>query len=657
MAPEPDLDALSRVQLGWQALRNVFGNLKSLGVGSTPELPRVLVIGEHSASVIEAIMGISWADDDNSGASRLPAEFVFNPDLSDSIRVKTQEENLTYHMNRGRLASKIQATTQRQAIDTHNQIIRVEVPALHNPEFTLISLPVFPSNRTESNENCETGHIDELVNKYMQEESTIYVVALSATDEPAEQHFFREAKKADPDGQRTLGVIIYPTGFREQSSKQEVFQGLTGTGWHALQDNRPEKTPTIKDLDDADTTFFQSPVWSKVSARDRGVNALREKLAGMLFLRILLPLPDLATKIATCISSHENRIKSLDDTKKTSLEVKKHLNKIAFRFQRIAADAIRGHHLEEFFGGLPTNLRDLTWQMRKLHHFVVAANDAFRHCISLKGHRDSGWKPDSDRGDSSSWDTNKFDEPNSHLKAIIDLYDLRNLEGLDIETLRRKFSSQMLTACQNINSPGCPQDQITLDILHETSKHWEALAREHARMAGLLSDDFFGRYFDDKEAQLDAKMIDGSRLVIKRRRDGILVRHADRNIQQDNRSEVLDETITQAGMRESDLMSEQLLDHVSVCYKTSAEFFAQSIVLAIEDCLVRGIPDLLNPEKAFDLNDTELVAFSLPTQTQIEKEALVKELEALRRALPFCNNLKCKLDQTLGKVIPIYFLP
>ncbi|KAK4444946.1 hypothetical protein QBC34DRAFT_429538 [Podospora aff. communis PSN243] len=638
-----DFQGLRRVQLYWQKLENTIAKLKDTGLGSAIELPKIVLIGDvlAVACAIEGITRIHWADVAKVHY-HLSAEFVLVSELENTIKVKVREETLVFRVDQGALASRIEAETKRLGINIHNEVLRIEVPALRKPNITLVNLPGVLRD-------------DSIFGKYMQDESTVVILALSNCGTIFDgtryhERYSRPVIKHDPDGQRTLGIITYRPSRVQSSSSEEIVPGLdekaegphpkVTLGWHALQDTRPKKVPFFRCLDDADAAFFRGTPWSKVDSQNYGVAALREKLARLLFQRILLSLvPALTSRIEACISTHETQLQSLDNAMETTSEIRRSLLNVAFCFQRIATDGIRGHHADEYFGDLPTGSQDLDSRMKKLHHFLMDANDAFRHAISLEGH------PGNSDGQ---------DAANHQLTAILNLYDSKNFEGLDIKSFRKKVSSQMLNACQDINLRAS-REQTTLDIFRGVSKHWEAVAKEHLRicvrgtrvfvrelglhlfagdseLAETFLDGCFGKYFDAKEAQLNGKIAEFVRIqsstcsllplgnshhVIKRRRSGQLVRHADRNV------------------REDDSMDDNCTQH-----------FEDNVVPAIEHCLIRDIPGIPNPDQVLDLSDAKLSTYAESTQTKTERKRLVEQLKELKTALTLCKPWSARRETT-----------
>jgi len=62
------------------------------------------------------------------------------------------------------------------------------------------------------------------------------------------------------------------------------------------------------------------------------------------------------------------------------------------------------------------------------------------------------------------------------------------------------------------------------------------------------------------------------------------------------------------------------------------------MTLAVENCLISDIPNILSPEKVYDMPDEKVIMLAAESrQIQRERERLQSELEKLRMGLAACR--------------------
>jgi hypothetical protein len=74
----------------------------------------------------------------------------------------------------------------------------------------------------------------------------------------------------------------------------------------------------------------------------------------------------------------------------------------------------------------------------------------------------------------------------------------------------------------------------------------------------------------------------------------------------------------------------------------SLRVFTDNVVtLALENCLISDIPNILSPEKVYDMADDRVTALAAESkQTRREREELRMQLERLRISLAACREYK-----------------
>src|SRR5262249_29730652 len=153
---------------------------------------------------------------------------------------------------------------------------------------------------------------------YMKQQKSIILAVMSASNNLAVQIVAQEAKKHDPNRERTLGVITKPDlAVAGSQNEMKCFQLVRGQesmhklklGWHVLR-NRPEGRENVSadDRDAEEEEFFRTGAWSNISPTSCGIMYLRKKLSRVLLEHIQKTLPGLIWEIEDKLSTRQNTL-------------------------------------------------------------------------------------------------------------------------------------------------------------------------------------------------------------------------------------------------------------------------------------------------------------------------------------------------------------
>jgi hypothetical protein len=133
-----------------------------------------------------------------------------------------------------------------------------------------------------------------LVKEYIKKESAILVPIFQATSDIATQCAYRLAREADPDGQRTVGVLTkmdrivdYPN---DDEKHHELATLVKGEGKHKLVNGtfvirNPTGSETLEDPDELEKETIralkQHRIWRDVPSDRFGLQNLTIKLSGL----------------------------------------------------------------------------------------------------------------------------------------------------------------------------------------------------------------------------------------------------------------------------------------------------------------------------------------------------------------------------------------
>ena len=123
-------------------------------------------------------------------------------------------------------------------------VLRVEVKGPRLPQLTIVDLPGLIHSETKYQSKKDVKLVTELVNSYMRRERTIILAVISAKNDIANQIVLRRARRADPGGNRTLGIITKPDTLPAESKNEDAFINLASNqdvkfklGWHVVRNH------------------------------------------------------------------------------------------------------------------------------------------------------------------------------------------------------------------------------------------------------------------------------------------------------------------------------------------------------------------------------------------------------------------------------------
>ncbi|KAK3374524.1 hypothetical protein B0T24DRAFT_626798 [Lasiosphaeria ovina] len=590
--------------------------------------------------------------------------------------------------------------------------LRIEISGPALPQLTLVDLPGLYTGSSETQSSDDAQLVLRLAEKYMKQENSIILAIVSAKDQLVLQSVLVEAKRHDPARERTFGIITKPDQVEEDSENEQIHLRLAknqesshrlALGWHVLR-NRGHKEAALsdKERDENEELFFQSGSWSNISLYDRGIGKLRHKLSHVLFTHIQRKLPGLIDTIEKHIKQRQARLRELGDPRSSPQELRKYLTKISSLFHDLALDAVRGNYVDDFFGGLypspDAGFRE-NLRVRKLRALVRDANRAFYHVLEVKGERRRiQWDAE---------DENRREQTApKYLQDLVGRYEFEDPAFVDIADLNEELEA-MASENQGTEFPGSPNDRLTLRLFRDQSKPWEAIAARHVdlvitycksfveqlvfhvagpdtKTAEALLNGYVDAYFDGKKAVLKAKMTellhhykhgydpqplhtDFNLRILRRRKERLVTQMTDRlqhdqaglSNNQQGSTRLSHENVKQAVLEASaelgsEFGTERIIDNMLTYYEMSLRTFVDNVmILALENCLVSEIPDILTADKVHDMSDEVVLKLaSESAQVLREREELETQLGKLQKGLRACQVHRPRVSAELLPDLP-----
>ncbi|KAL8706330.1 MAG: hypothetical protein Q9201_000613 [Fulgogasparrea decipioides] len=385
MDGDADIDRLSSLQSKDHGqLLDVIDLLRSQGINHYVSLPQLIVCGDQSSgksSVLEAVSRIPFPTKD-SLCTRFATELILRRGPTPNVIVtiipgkeRSDEERRTLV---GFQPPTVHIKELHSLIDEANKVmglgsttraftddvLRVEASGPEQPHLTLVDLPglIHAENNKQSASDVEL--VSSLVQSYMANARSIILAVVSAKNDYANQIVTRLARNVDPNGKRTLGIITKPDTLHVGSESENDFLHLAMNkdvmfrlGWHTLRNrDYSHRDCSTEERDEIERDFFSRGVWTRLSARNLGIAALKPRLSRVLEDQIISELPSLIHDVKSGIQDCRARLSRLGEARATPEERRRYLVHISQSFGSLISATVNGVYMHEFFGDARTDI-------------------------------------------------------------------------------------------------------------------------------------------------------------------------------------------------------------------------------------------------------------------------------------------------------------
>ena len=359
-------------------LLDVIDLLRSQGISHYVSLPQLIVCGDQSSgksSVLEAVSGVSFPTKDNL-CTRFATELVLRrapkenatvaitpgADRTNTEKAKLREferskvsmDEVPLLINKAKEAMGLTDDTNAFSDD----VLRVEISGPRQPHLTLVDLPglIHAENKQQSAKDVKL--VSSLVRSYMRCPRSIILAVVSAKNDYANQIVTQLARRVDPEGIRTLGIITKPDTLHAGSDSEKAFVDLAKNGdvsfrlgWHVLR-NRDynNRECSVAERDEAEKEFFSRGIWNSLPINSVGIGSLKPRLSTVLRDQIIHELPKLMRELEAGIKDCLKRLDMLGEARETVPEQRFYLMRISQTFSTLVKAAVDGQYAHEFFG-------------------------------------------------------------------------------------------------------------------------------------------------------------------------------------------------------------------------------------------------------------------------------------------------------------------
>ncbi|CAO1621291.1 unnamed protein product [Sympodiomycopsis kandeliae] len=331
--------------------------LRSCGTSLDISIPSIAIIGNQSSgksSVIEAISGVSLPRSSGT-CTRCPIEVrlsnsdcdwechvslrsdseevPFGPVIKDSLIVQDRLKRAQLALLSGTALSTLDTsaylTTEIQNIpQSHSQLsftsssICLSIHSRDVINLSFVDLPGLISNVGCNESEEQISIIENMSWNAITRDSCITLLTITCLDDIQNQSGAALARRADPAGKRTIGVLTKPDQIQEGDHHLWI-DILTGKkeklehGYYAVRN--PNSRQLSEKLTSASTRriekeFFNPPPWSKLEQKFRkrlGTQQLAQRLSELLQQSIQHHMPAMAEQLETVLNSTTTQLDAL----------------------------------------------------------------------------------------------------------------------------------------------------------------------------------------------------------------------------------------------------------------------------------------------------------------------------------------------------------
>ncbi|KAH8203363.1 hypothetical protein TruAng_002458 [Truncatella angustata] len=578
-------------------------------------------------------------------------------------------------------------------------VLRVEIAGPHVYPLTLVDLPGFFHSETEEQTQEGKEIVQQLAERYMKQPKSIILAVIAANNNLANQIVVEEARRHDPKRERTLGVITKPDlvapGSQDERKCLQLARAQESVhklklGWYVLR-NRPEgkEEMSADDRDADEERFFQTGAWSNISPISRGITPLRKKLSKVLLGHIQKTLPGLIQDIENNLSARKRALDQLGKPRSEPEDLRTYLLEITEKFQRLLRDGTEGRYNDEFFGDLHTDC-----ETRKLRAVLRMLNRAFHATLATKGvDRMVEWEDDERNLLYDRVFPGVLGGIPEYLESYLDLFDGFPEPSVISEMDLHDELGHLAAANLGSEFPGQPNGNLSLQLFKMQIRPWDGIAKFYLDQVidfvksfveqlflHLIGGDkqtsnaillfCVDQFFHDKKQVLKDKLQEVLRpyksaygppldvefhttfvsttvgreagriaSLLEEKFPAAFVEKGGKGLVRDHVEQALKHSEKASA---SEFGIEKVVDLTMTHFQISLGTFAQNVVnLAVENCLISDLPNILTPSMVIEMSDERLKMLASESEDiQAERYTLQHEVNILISGLRKCSQCR-----------------
>jgi interferon-induced GTP-binding protein Mx1 len=387
---------------------DLIDSLRSVGVEEEVDLPQIAVMGDQSSgksSVLEALSGVQFPR--GSGlVTRCPVLLVMKRSPKGSPwkakakiawhRQGVPQPAAAGEVNSPEMLAKVMSILMDAACESSqsgfsSDSVQVELESPDCPDLTLIDLPGIVRTAVSGQSTGVIAEVNGLIDSHLGQERTIILAIVPSNQDVATVDILERAKRVDPKGERTIGVLTKPD-LIGPGNEEEVMAVLENRRkplalGYVMVRNRTQKELSagisLEGAHKVEYEFFsQHEVFSKVDSKMLGVSSLTDRCVQLLVRRIRISLPFIKWELQEHLASVEKDLRPFASRiPRTYPDQLRSLMQIVAEFSRLLRASIAGEYRDPLLNSTP-ELRirsrvDRTF--RALQSDISGLNPGFEH--------------------------------------------------------------------------------------------------------------------------------------------------------------------------------------------------------------------------------------------------------------------------------------
>ncbi|KAK8160220.1 dynamin GTPase [Phyllosticta citribraziliensis] len=370
-------------------------------IGHYIDLPQIVVVGDQSSgksSVLESLTDLPFPKDSGL-CTRFATQITFRRDAghdatkSISVEIIPGKDADEDHAKKLRAWSKQSITKLDQdtfaqvqevmglatAIDGQsdgeakiftNDVLSIHVSGPDEEHFSVIDVPGIFKNPQPPVTESDMRLVEHMVMGYMKNRRSVLLTVIPSNVDIATQSILQSAKKVDPDGQRTLGVLTKPD-LVDKGAEKSVMELLEGRkhplrlGWSILknpgQAQAQEPSHIRRKLEKE--FFTTASPWNTLP---------KDKVHANMS-------PKVKAEISKSLAERRALLSNLGPSRATTNEQRAFLISIATKFQNLVSAAINANYSGDNLFNEHPELKIATW--------VRNRNEALSKDFAARGHK------------------------------------------------------------------------------------------------------------------------------------------------------------------------------------------------------------------------------------------------------------------------------
>jgi GTPase SAR1 family protein len=359
---------------------DTIAQVRKCGLESILALPQLVVCGDQSAgksSVLEALTEIPFPRNDEL-CTRFATEIIIRRSTDDSLTIKvipdderptseqetikgfsetiTDFEELPVIMDKAMAVMGIDGNGPQSSAFARD-ILSVEIQGPSRPQLTVVDLPGLIQNETKGVSKADVELVREITDRYISQPRTIILAVVSATNDYANQGILTKAKKVDPEGERTLGIITKPDRLPPGSGSETAYIKLARNedvsfklGWHVIKNRSFEEgNSSFEARNASEASYFRNSNFKCLKEEDIGIDSLRDKLSRLLFEHVKQELPKLQSDLNKALDDSKQQMNTLGSRRVTPEECREFLMGLSLNFHKVCGAATKGQYEGSYF--------------------------------------------------------------------------------------------------------------------------------------------------------------------------------------------------------------------------------------------------------------------------------------------------------------------